>query len=60
MTSGEFKVIRGERSFAGEDFCEFSEKRASCYIGLGTALPGSIDPETGESRYPLHSPVHKL
>ena len=31
-----------EGCFAGEDFCEFSEKKPSCYIYFGTALPQSI------------------
>ena len=30
-------------SFAGEDFCEFSERVPSCYIGIGCAEEGSFD-----------------
>jgi hypothetical protein len=29
-------------------------------MNIGTALPESIDPVSGESLFPLHSPVHKL
>lgn len=58
--SGEFKLVPGQRSFAGEDFCEFSERRPSCYISVGSALKDSIEESTGESRFPAHSCRHKL
>ena len=58
--SGGFKLVPGQRCFAGEDFCEFSERRPSCYIFVGSALASSIEESTGESRFPVHSDRHKL
>ena len=29
-------------------------------MAVGSALPDSIDPQTGESKYPAHSPRHKI
>ncbi|XP_031472909.1 uncharacterized protein LOC116245569 [Nymphaea colorata] len=53
-------VDENEKSFAGEDFCEFSERKPSCYIAVGSAPADSIDPSNKESKFPLHSPFHKL
>lgn len=50
----EFELIPGQKSLAGEDFCEFSERRPSCFIGVGSA------PEDGVDKYPLHSPIHRI
>jgi metal-dependent amidase/aminoacylase/carboxypeptidase family protein len=58
--TGAIKIGQGQRSFAGEDFCEFSDRVPSCYVAVGSALPESIDLGTGESMFPAHSPRHKL
>jgi amidohydrolase len=47
-------------SFSGEDFCEFSERKPSCYFMLGVGLEGSLDEHTRESKFPIHSNKFKL